>query len=144
MKCIFGCECYEFKPKHLQCPKHYWFHIPLHKLSQVVVVTFANSSPPSATYILQWIEAALVEIMACRLNQLILIKIQNFSFTKMHPKISSAKWRPFCPGGDELSIWDRKSTKTSRCHHHWYWYISSNTVFKTTSSSCASISCSNN
>ena len=33
----------------------------------------------------------------------ILIKIQNFSFTEMHLKISSAKWRPFCPGGDELT-----------------------------------------
>ena len=32
----------------------------------------------------------------------ILIEIQNFSFTKMNPKTSSAKWRPFCPGGDEL------------------------------------------
>ena len=31
-----------------------------------------------------------------------LIKIQNFSFTKMHMKISSAKWQPFCPWGDEL------------------------------------------
>ena len=31
------------------------------------------------------------------------IKIQNFSFTKMHLKISSAKRRPFCPGGDELT-----------------------------------------
>ena len=29
----------------------------------------------------------------------ILIKIQNFSFTKTHSKISSAKWRPFCPWG---------------------------------------------
>ena len=29
------------------------------------------------------------------------IGIQNFSFTKMHLKISSAKRRPFCPGGDE-------------------------------------------
>ena len=28
-----------------------------------------------------------------------LIKIQNFSFTKMHLKVSSAKGRPFCPGG---------------------------------------------
>ena len=28
----------------------------------------------------------------------ILIKIRNFSFMKMHLKISSAKWRPFCPG----------------------------------------------
>ena len=32
----------------------------------------------------------------------ILIKIQNFLFTKMHLKVSSVKWRPFCPGGDEL------------------------------------------
>ena len=32
----------------------------------------------------------------------ILIKIQNFLFTKMHLKISSVKWRPFFPGGDEL------------------------------------------
>ena len=32
----------------------------------------------------------------------ILIKIQSFSFTKMHLKISSEKWRPFYPGVDEL------------------------------------------
>ena len=31
------------------------------------------------------------------------IKIHNFSFTKMHLKMSSGKWRPFCPGGDELN-----------------------------------------
>ena len=31
-----------------------------------------------------------------------LIKIQNFSFTKMLLKISSAKWHPSCPGRDEL------------------------------------------
>ena len=35
------------------------------------------------------------------------IKICNFSFTKNHLKISSAKWRPFCPGGDELTHWGR-------------------------------------
>ena len=33
----------------------------------------------------------------------IVIKIQNFSFTKMHLKISSAKRWPFYPGGDELT-----------------------------------------
>ena len=31
-----------------------------------------------------------------------LIKIHSFSFTKMHSKASSAKWRPFCPEGDGL------------------------------------------
>ena len=30
------------------------------------------------------------------------IKIQNFLFKKMHLEISSVKWRPFCPEGDEL------------------------------------------
>ena len=33
----------------------------------------------------------------------ILIKMQNFSFTKMHMKITPAKWRPFCPGGGGLT-----------------------------------------
>ena len=33
----------------------------------------------------------------------ILIKILNFSFMKMHLKTLSAKWRPFCLWGDELS-----------------------------------------
>ena len=32
----------------------------------------------------------------------ILIKIHNFSFTKMYLKTSSGKWWSFCPGGDEL------------------------------------------
>ena len=30
------------------------------------------------------------------------IKIQNFSFVKMHLKISSAKWWPFCSNGDSI------------------------------------------
>ena len=32
----------------------------------------------------------------------ILIWIRNYSFTKIHMKISSAKWQPFCSRGDEL------------------------------------------
>ena len=82
--------------------------------------------PYSATYMRKWIGSALFQIIACRLfgakplYKLIilvirplgltfselLIEIQNFSFTKMHLKISSAKWRPFCPGEDELKCPD--------------------------------------
>ena len=32
-----------------------------------------------------------------------LFKILILSFLKMHMKISSVKWRPFCPGRDELN-----------------------------------------
>ena len=31
------------------------------------------------------------------------LKKQNFSFMKMHLKMSPAKWQPSCPRGDELS-----------------------------------------
>ena len=41
----------------------------------------------------------------------ILIKIENFSFMKMHLKMSSAKWQPFCPGEDEL--------KKDTIYHTW-------------------------
>ena len=63
------------------------------------------SSPASAAYMRQWLVSALVQIMACRLFggllsigsqganlSEILIKMQKFSITKMHLKISSAKW----------------------------------------------------
>ena len=62
------------------------------------------------------------------------IKIQNFSFTKMHLKISSAKWRPFCPGGDKLmpAKWKPccSGLNTSAAYHvnihpSWIWHTGS-------------------
>ena len=83
------------------------------------------NSRPSAAYMRQWMRSTLVQIMAWNWIGIIssnaallsigplgtnfseiLVKIQNFSFTKMHLKISSAKWRPFCPKGDELTAWN--------------------------------------
>ena len=92
---------------------------------QTLIVGVFNSSPPSAAYMRHWMMSALVQIMACRrigdkplskpmmgfcqldtsnklqCNFEILIKIQNFSFTKMYLKISSAKWRPFM----DVHVW---------------------------------------
>ena len=108
---------------------HHWFRQRLvawsttsHYLNQCGCIL--NSSPPNAAYMREWIDPTLVQIMACRLFgakplskpnarllsigplgikfSTILLKMQNFSFTKMHLKLSSAKWRPFCPRGDEL------------------------------------------
>ena len=69
------------------------------------------------TYMYQWTQLSLVQIMACHLfgtmplselagillsgelltnfNE-IWIKIQQFSLKKMHLKMQSAQWRPFC------------------------------------------------
>ena len=46
-------------------------------------------------------EILLIEPLGTNFSE-IQIKIQNFSFMKMHLQMSSGKWRPFCPGGDEL------------------------------------------
>ena len=35
------------------------------------------------------------------------IKLQNFYLKKMHSNKASAKWRPFCQRGDELTHWGR-------------------------------------
>ena len=53
------------------------------------------------------------------------IKIQNFSFTKTHLKISTEKWRPFFPGGNELTNSDyfamTWSLSGSCAKHHADW-----------------------
>ena len=59
----------------------------------MMILTYSYSAiPPSGTFASE-----------------ILIKIKNFSFTKMQLNTSSTKSRPFCPGGDEL---------TSRVHRN--------------------------
>ena len=57
------------------------------------------------------------------------IKISNFSFTKMQLKISCAKWRPCCPGSDELIL------KSPQCHT----YASENMVSTGADNGLASI-----
>ena len=103
--------------------------VPLQKrsnISKILTITIQslsiNSSHLSAAYIRQGSGSEFIQVMACRLtapshylnhcwlivnwtlgNKLQRHFIQNkISFTKIHLKMSSAKWRPFCPGGDEL------------------------------------------
>ena len=67
----------------------YWlfaYSLPSHYLNQCCVIV--NSTFSST---LQW-----------NFNQ-----NTKFSFTKKYLKVSSAKWRPFCPVGDELRMRDK-------------------------------------
>ena len=97
-----------------------WLHFDLNCL--VIAVRHFNLSPHSAAYVrylnrfsigsdnglspircqaIIYTNAGLLLIGPLGTNfSEILIKIQNFWFTKMHLKISSAKWQPFCPGGE--------------------------------------------
>ena len=63
-----------------------------------------NGLPPIRHQDIVWTRAGLLSIRPLGTNfSEILIKVQNFSFTKKHLKILSAKWWPFCPGEDELT-----------------------------------------
>ena len=99
-------------------------HIKTHYLIYRDLVSFI-SSPLSAAYMRRGTGSAMAQIMACRLDgakplskpiadmlsfgtqetQFNEISFEShlFSFKKMRLKMSSAKWRPFCPGGDELT-----------------------------------------
>ena len=88
--------------------------------------TLPPPPPPSAAYIIHWIGSALVQIMACRLFQCQAIiyhlnecwvivnwalgnkfqwKFNQYTKLFIHDNASEnivCKWRPLCPGGDEL------------------------------------------
>ena len=89
---------------------------------------WVNSSPPSTTYMHEWAGSALVQVMACHLFgaklspepvldycQLdfwdqISVKFESefyyFQSRKCIWNCHLPKWRPFCPGGDDLNCCD--------------------------------------
>ena len=62
--------------------------------TRVAVISLIS---PGATYMRQWTVAALAQIMACRL--LGAKPLSKLMLGYCHMKTSSAKFRPFCPGG---------------------------------------------
>ena len=64
-----------------------------------------NGVSPVRRQAMIWTNAAILSIRPQRtyFNE-ILFEIQIFSFKKMCLNTSSAKWRPFCPGGDEFIV----------------------------------------
>ena len=82
-------------------------------VSQVRICSDDGLSPIRRQAII-WTNAGLLSIGPLGTNfSEILTKIQNFSFKKMQTKISSAKWRAFCPGGDELAM---RKAQPNRVH----------------------------
>ena len=78
-----------------------------------------NGLLPGRHQAIIWTNAVILSItpQGTYFNE-ILFEIQIFSFKKTHLNISSAKWRPFCPGGDEImavsSIYHRCSALIPR------------------------------
>ena len=71
-------------------------HICIRKLT---IIGSSNCLSPSGHKTIIWTNAGILLIgpLGTNFNE-ILIEIYTFSFKKMHLKISSVKWRPFCLG----------------------------------------------
>ena len=64
-----------------------------------------NGLSPGRRQTIIWTNAGILLIGPLGTNFIqILVGIQTFSFKKMHLKMSSAKWRPFCLGLNVLSV----------------------------------------
>ena len=78
----------------------HWGRVTHICVGKLTMIGSDNGLSPGRRQVIIWINAGLLSIgpLGTNFNEN-LIKMQNFSFTKMHLKISSVKWRPFCPGG---------------------------------------------
>ena len=81
-------------------------HLPLVPVSvKWVSIGSDNGLSPGRRQTIIWTNAGILLTGPLEINfNEILIKSNTFSFKKMHLKMSSVKWRPFCPGEDELIV----------------------------------------
>ena len=82
----------------------HWSWVMLICVSKLTIIGSDNGLPPGRCQAIIWTNAGILLIGPLGTNfSEILIKIHTFSFTKMHLKMSSGKWRPFCLGINVLS-----------------------------------------
>ena len=128
---LAGYSILEIGHSNAQCPRwniqltswyssRYWFlthwgrvtHICLDKLT---IIGSDNGLSPGRRQAIIWTNAGILLIGPLGTNFIeILVGIQTFSFKKMHLKMSSAKWRPFCLGLNVLREGD-SAVVTLRC-----------------------------
>ena len=70
------------------------------------IISSNNGLSPGRRQAIIWTNVGILLIgpLGTNFNE-ILIQIHTFSFTKIHVKMSSGKWRPFCQGLDVLSYY---------------------------------------
>ena len=82
----------------------HWGQVTHICVSKLIIIGSDNGLSPGRRQAIIWTNAGILLIWPLRTNfSEILIAIETFSFKKMHLKISSTKWRPFCLGLNMLS-----------------------------------------
>ena len=80
-------------------------------ISKLTIICSNNGFLPGRRQAIIWTNAGISSIgpLGTNFNE-ILIKIHTFSFKKIHLKMSSRKWQPFCLGLNVLNRWTHEDT----------------------------------
>ena len=106
--------------------------------SKLNIIGSDNGLSPTRRQAIIWTNAGILLIRPLRTNfSEIFIEVYTFSFKKMHSKMSSGKWRPFCVGlnvlrqyiqiihsvhiGEELALLDYQIISRSKLHVNKCW-----------------------
>ena len=88
-------------------------------INEMIIIVSDNGLSPGWHQAIIWTNAGILVIGPLGINfSEILIKINIFSFKKMHVKLSSAKWRLFRLGLSELTQWWRLKCEKVFSHKH--------------------------
>ena len=83
----------------------HWGRVTHICVGKLAIIGSDNGLSPGRRQAIIWTNAGILIIGPLGTNfSEILIVINTFSFKKMHLKMSSAKWRPFCLGLNELTL----------------------------------------
>ena len=95
---------------------HFWFKLrPSDAICNLTIIGPDNGLSPGRRQAIIWTNAGILLIGPWGTNfSEILIRIQTFSFKKMHLKISSTKWRPFRLGLNVLRVNNKRVNKYSK------------------------------
>ena len=84
----------------------HWVRVTHICVGELTIIVSDNSLSPERRQAIIWTSAWILLIGPYGTNfSEISIEILIFSFTQMSLKVSPAKWRPFCPGLNELNIY---------------------------------------
>ena len=83
----------------------HWGRVTHICVSKITIIGSDNGLSPGRRQAIIWTNAGILLIgpLGTKSSQIV-IEIQTFSFKKMHLKVSSAKWRPFCLGFNVLKL----------------------------------------
>ena len=100
----------------------HWGRVTYICVSKLATIGSDNGLSPGRRQAIIWSNAGilLIEPQGTNFSEIVIV-IQIFSFKKMHLKLSSAKWRPFCHGPNVLKNLSALMllSNLSGCIHGW-------------------------